>query len=312
MEYIQLEGSDLEISRIGFGCCPMGQYGWGKTQENELIKAVQIAFDSGVNLFDTADIYGLGVSEAVLSKALGAKRKRALIASKFGVRQSEQGKTYYDNSPEWIESALIGSLRRLRTDYIDIYQLHYWDTKTPFEAIFETLEKQKSAGKIRYYGITNLYEKQLIGVTLPKELISFSLEYSLAKRTHENSIDTILKKWGLIFMSWGSMGQGIFSGRYSKATRFPENDRRSRAIYTNFHGEKLHINLLILDKMKKLLDSYPGITLPQIALRWILDRYKRSVALVGIKKPEQISENIGATGWRIQKDDLRYLDLISR
>ena len=130
MEYITLKNSDLEVSRFCMGGCPMGGYGWGNVQKTELVDAVRTALDNGVNYFDTADTYGLGQSEMTLAEALGADRKRVVIQTKFGVRQGEKG-TFYDNSPEYIEEALDASLKRLNTDYIDIYTLHYRDGRTP-------------------------------------------------------------------------------------------------------------------------------------------------------------------------------------
>ena len=118
----------------------MGGYGWGNVQESELIDAVHAALDQGVNFFDTADTYGLGQSEITLGKALGSRRKDVVVASKFGVRVGD-GKTVYDNSPAWIEEALHGSLKRLGTDYIDLYQVHYRDGITPIGLVVETLEK---------------------------------------------------------------------------------------------------------------------------------------------------------------------------
>ena len=145
MEYISLQNSDLNVSRICMGGCPMGQYGWGQVDEKKLIRAVEQALEEGVNFFDTADTYGLGTSEKTLAKALGSKRQEAVIADKFGVRV-ENGHTFYDNSPEWIEQALEGSLKRLNTDYIDLYQIHYRDNKTPIGEVVETLERMKKKG----------------------------------------------------------------------------------------------------------------------------------------------------------------------
>ena len=150
MEYITLKKSDLKVSRICMGGCPMGQYGWGKVQEEDLLAAVRKAVDIGINFFDTADTYGLGTSERNLAKAFGNKRKDVVIADKFGVRV-ENGRTWYDNSPQWIMKALENSLRRLHTDYIDLYQIHYRDGKTPLGEVVETLEKIRKKGYIRYY-----------------------------------------------------------------------------------------------------------------------------------------------------------------
>ena len=160
MEYITLKNSDLQVSRICMGGCPMGQYGWGDVQEKLLLDAVSEALERGINFFDTADTYGLGTSERTLAKALGARRSVVVIADKFGVRV-ENGRTFYDNSPEWIRKALEGSLERLSTDYIDLYQIHYRDQVTPISAVVETLEQMKEKGYIRYYGLSNIHQSDL-------------------------------------------------------------------------------------------------------------------------------------------------------
>ena len=142
------------------GGCPMGQYGWGEVQEQELIDAVHAALDCGVNFFDTADTYGLGTSELTLGKALGTRRSQAVIATKFGVRAGS-GETTYDNSPEWIRTACEESLKRLGTDYIDLYQVHYRDGKTDIHTVVDTLQQLQQQGKIRYFGLSNIKDADL-------------------------------------------------------------------------------------------------------------------------------------------------------
>ena len=149
MEYINLKNSDIKVSRFCMGGCPMGQYGWGEVQEKDLLDAIAQAVDLGVNYFDTADTYGLGQAEITLGKGLGTHRKDVVIQSKFGVRAG-QGKTIYDNTPDYIQQALDQSLNRLRTDYIDIYVIHYRDYTTPIEEVVEKLRNLKNEGKIRY------------------------------------------------------------------------------------------------------------------------------------------------------------------
>ena len=191
MEYITLKNSDLKVSRICMGGCPMGQYGWGKVQEKDLLDTVSAALDSGINFFDTADTYGLGTSEKTLAKALGNKRQDAVIADKFGVRV-ENGHTFYDNSPEWIRKALERSLKRLNTDYIDLYQIHYRDNKTPISEVVETLEDLKKKGYIRYYGLSNIHKgdlDELLGYR--GRFVSFQDEYSLACRKNEEDITSV-------------------------------------------------------------------------------------------------------------------------
>lgn len=312
MEYITLGNSDLEVSRLGFGCCPMGMHGWGVTDKRDLVSAVRIALDEGVTLFDTADIYGLGMSESILGEALGSRRSKAVIASKFGARRTKEGQTVYDNSISWIRTALEESLKRLNTDYIDLYQLHYWDRVTPLDEIFEFLERSRTAGKIRYYGVTNIDVLDGGIKKMPDGLVSFSFEYSLANRKFEERIMRLAIGHHLGFLSWGSLGQGVLSGKYSENTVFSETDRRNRSVYVNFHGKTFKKNLEIVSEMKRLLVSYPDKTLPQMAIRWILDYLNFGVVLVGIKKPAQIKENCRAFGWNLNKKDIHFLDRLSR
>lgn len=300
-EYVNFPVLDLKVSRIGFGCCPMGQYDWGATDEHELIEAVHVALDCGITFFDTADVYGLGVSELVLGKALKGKRESAIIATKFGVRR-ENGRTFLDNSRKWINRAVDASLSRLGTDYTDLYQLHYWDKKTPIDETLCALQSLRNSGKIRAFGVTNI-DLCGHGITQPVDgLASFSFEYSLANRVFEPVVYANQEKSGLCFLSWGSLGQGILSGKYDQNTTLPETDRRKLEVYVNFHGEKLAHNLRIVDYMREILPHYENKTLTQMAIRWILDQIPFSIALTGIKRTEQLKENCGGLGWKIDKE----------
>lgn len=303
IESIYVSALNKMVSRLGFGCCPMGGHGWGITDEKELIEAVHTALDYSINFFDTADIYGIGVSEKVLGRALKAKRNKAIIATKFGVRRGYD-KTFYDNSLKWIKQAVDLSLSRLQTDYIDLYQIHYWDKKTPIEEIFNILSDLQKQGKILTFGVTNIDLVEKSFVQPIDKLASFSFEYSLANRIHESQINSMHEKLGPCFLSWGSLGQGILSGKYNQNTKFAENDRRRRKIYCNFHGEKLEQNLRIVNYIQSILPYYKNKTIVQIAIRWILDYIPFSIALTGIKRKEQLIENIGALNWRLNKEHL--------
>lgn len=310
MEYIKLKNSDLTVSRLCIGGCPMGGYGWGDVQEQELIDAVHTALDNGINFFDTADTYGLGQSEKTLGKALGNRRNRAVIATKFGVRAGN-GVTIYDNSPEYIKSALDSSLQRLGTDYIDLYQVHYRDKVTPFEIVIETLEAAKKSGKIRYYGLSNIHESD-VGEIKPFEgkIISFQDEYSLAERKNEKDIRFFSKELQMTPLTWGSLGQGILTGKYDRNTIFGSNDRRSRDIYVNFHGEKLLRNLEIVEAMKEIAKVHQK-PVSAVAIRFILDWLEGAVALVGMKRSSQILGNMEGTDWKLSMEELEILDKIS-
>ena len=310
MEYTTLKNSDLKVSRICMGGCPMGGYGWGEVQENELIDAVHAALDQGITFFDTADTYGLGQSEITLGKALGEHRKDVIVASKFGVRAGN-GKTVYDNSPEWIREALHGSLERLGTDYIDLYQIHYRDNITPISVVVETLEDLQKQGYIRYFGLSNIHREDL------KELqpyvgkfVSFQDEYSLACRKNEADMLMIADQMRMTPLTWGSLGQGILTGKYDKNTVFDSNDRRSRDIYVNFHGEKLLKNLEIVEVLKKIAKEHEK-SVASVAIRFILDYLPESVVLCGAKRPSQIIGNAEGAGWSLSKEEIEMLKKIS-
>lgn len=312
MEYITLKNSDLKVSRLCMGGCPMGQYGWGDVQENELIDAVHAALDRGITMFDTADTYGLGQSERILAKALGKRRKDVVIADKFGVRVGSKG-TVYDNSPKYIREALDSSLQRLETDYIDLYQVHYRDNFTPLSAVIDTLEKLKTAGKIRYYGLSNIHEKDYDEIKpYIGQIVSVQDEYSLACRKNEMDLLRLSEEFRITPLTWGSLGQGILTGKYTKDNvTFGADDRRSRDVYVNFHGDKLVKNLRIVEVMKEIAVRYDK-PVSAVAIRYILDFIPKSVVLVGAKRPSQIIGNIEGTDWKLAEDDIRKLDEISK
>ena len=311
MEYIKLKNSDIQVSRLGCGGCPFGGYGWGVTDENEIIDAVHTALDSGIIFFDTADTYGLGQSETVLGKALGEHRKNVVIATKFGVRVG-QGKTFYDNSPEWIQTALEGSLKRLGTDYIDVYQVHYRDGVTPVSVVVETLEKMQRKGYIRCFGLSNVYEKDIEELKQFKgKFVSFQNEYSLACRKHEEDMLILSRDLSMTPITWGSLGQGILTGKYTKDNvNFGSDDRRSREIYVNFHGEKLEKNLEIVEVMKQIAARH-NKPVSAVAIRFILDYLPESVVLCGAKRPSQMSGNVQGTDWKLDMEELELLKQVS-
>lgn len=312
MEYIKLHNSDVTVSRLCMGGCPMGGYGWGQTQEQELIDAVHAAIDNGITFFDTADTYGLGQSEITLGKGLAGNRDKVIIQSKFGVRAGS-GKTFYDNSPAYIQEALEKSLQRIGTDYIDLYVIHYRDYSTPIEAVVEKLCELRDAGKIRYFGLSNIHEDG-IDELLPYKgmFVSCQNEYSLACRKYENELLKVRELLDVNPMTWGSLGQGILTGKYTKDNvNFGSDDRRSRDIYVNFHGEKLMKNLEIVEVMKKIAENH-NKPVSGVAIRYILDYLPESVVLCGAKRPSQIVGNIEGTDWHLSGEEIKELDNISK
>lgn len=311
MEYLTLAHSDLKVSRLCMGGCPLGEYGWGAVDHNALVRTVEAAVDNGITMFDTADVYGLGSSEKTLGQALGQKRNQVVIATKFGVR-IENGITYYDNSCEWIRKAVEGSLKRLNTDYIDLYQIHYRDGKTPLSEVVDSLQVLRKEGKIRYFGLSNITVEDITEIIpLQEQFVSFQDEYSLATRTNETIIQGVQETLSLTPMTWGSLGQGILSGKYSKDVCFQKDDRRSRDIYTNFHGDKLLHNLAIVEELSKIA-QLNGHSIASIAIRFILDYIRGSIVLVGIKNEGQLLSNLETMEFSLVKEQIDNLLAISK
>ena len=293
----------------------MGGYDWGDTQEQDFIDAIHAAIDNGVNFFDTADTYGLGQSEETLAKGVEGHRHDVVIQSKFGVRVMRDmvgSKTIYDNSPSYIRKALEGSLQRLKTDYIDIYTIHYRDCSTPIDDVMACLELLKNEGKIRYAGISNIHGDGA------NELIPYrgffptcQNEFSLACRKNEEDLKTVKDKVGALPMTWGSLGQGILTGKYGSDVKFNENDRRRREAYVNFHGEKLYHNLHIVDTMKPIAEAH-GKSCAATAIRFILDYLDDSIVTAGVKNVRQMKSNLEGLDWKLDKAELEELDRVSR
>ena len=299
----------LHNKRLAFGCEQLGGYEWGAVDPGEVTAAIGEAIERGVRLFDTADCYGRGRSETLLGQALAPNRARVLIATKFGVRLDDSGGVTYDSSPEWAQQALEESLRRLRTETVDLFQMHYWDGVTPLHALFDRLERLRGQGKIRWYGVTNLEPRQGLPDGYPG-LVSASLEYSLLERNHERAARQVFAA-GLTFLSYGSLGQGMLSGKYRPGERFGADDRRSRPQYRNFHGERLQRNLRIVERLEALA-LQEGVTASQLAIAWILQQLPGSAVLVGIKRVAQLSDILGALDLRIPEAVHSVLDEVSR
>lgn len=307
MEYGYIGNSELHASRLGFGCLALGGHGVGNIDFNELKRAVDLAIFSGINYFDTADIYGLGQSEELLGKWINEKRNDLIISSKFGVRRSDDGNIFYDNSVKWIEEALQSSLRRLKTDYIDLYFLHHYDGITPFEEIFDALEKERKKGKIRNYGVSNVsYDDICEYLSDYPGLVAHQNEFSLVNR--ENEVDILnFEKNKVSLTAFGCLGQGILTGKYDKNVSFPSNDSRNNKKYINFHEDKLEKNLKILSIMKSFADNL-SVSTAQFAIRWILDKFSSSIPILGVKNPSQLEGLLYSTSFIIPNDYIKELD----
>lgn len=307
MEYITLPRTDIKVSQICFGGGQLGGFGWGDYDLKETIYAAEEGIEKGLNFFDTADCYGLGNSELNLGRIIQNRRDEIIVSSKFGVKVTKNGKKIgYDNSVKYIKQAIEGSLRRLNTDYIDLYQVHYWDSVTPIEEVFAYLENLCTQGKIRAYGINNFSASNINIVDYPG-FVNCSFEYSLVNREKEKAIQKHINN-NTAFFAYGALGQGILSGKYGAVNNFGDKDQRRLERYVNFYGEKLERNLSIVNDIKEMLKNYNNISCSQIALRWIIQKIPNSVIITGIKNTRQLLDNLHVFDFFLTEEEFNRLE----
>ncbi|WP_417620881.1 aldo/keto reductase [Parasphingorhabdus sp.] len=283
---MSLLGHDL--FPMGFGCGPLGVHGFGDVDIVECRKAATLAAEQGVNFFDTSDAYGRGVSEEQLAQALGPLRKNILISTKGGIRFDGQGKVFYDCSVPWLEQAMDASLRRLKTDFIDLYQLHYWDRKTPLEDIFSFFERCCEKGKIGGYGVSNLDlsgRSKSFFASFPN-FQSHSEEFSMVHQNCAAQIDAMVNIVpSCLFLATGVLAQGLLSGKYNDRASFGDNDRRAKSHYTNFSDRKIALTRPLIALMQK-----ENISPVSIAAAWVARTLPNGLPLVGIKSRTHLSD----------------------
>jgi aryl-alcohol dehydrogenase-like predicted oxidoreductase len=297
----------MEIPCLGLGCWQLGGHGWGQTSEPEIIKAIHKAIEKGLTLFDTAPIYGLGHSEEMLGKIIAGKRKDVIIATKVGLRwKTDNGfSRHNDCSQANILKEIDASLKRLNTDYIDIYQIHWPDPATPIADTLAVMEKLKQAGKIKEIGCCNFTLDLLKEALQYGHIARLQMPYSLIDRTIEADLLPFCQTQNIAVIAYNTIAQGILTGHFDTARKFGSDDHRSRHQY--FQPQELAKNLAIAEKVKavaKKINRQPV----QVALRWILDNQIVTSALFGVTKTQQLEENLGALDFKLSKNDMEYLN----
>jgi aryl-alcohol dehydrogenase-like predicted oxidoreductase len=306
MEFRKLGQTSLNVSRIGFGCWAIGGHGYGAVEDGESIRAIRKALDLGVNFFDTADVYGFGHSEEILSQALGNRRHDVVIATKFGVRWDDSGRTFRDCSARAVMEAVDGSLRRLKLDCIPLYQIHWYDGETPLAETMEALRKCQEAGKVRDLGCSN-FSLDLIRESFQNGcLATIQLPFSIGQKESEETLRICHDTLGMGTLAYSVLIRGLLTGKYGIESHFGDKDTRSRD--EHFTGPRL-LNHLALTEALRSASRRHGISVVQGAIRWVLDQPYITAAIVGAKSSAQIEENVGAVsktiGCRMFSDELR-------
>ncbi len=286
------------LSQLCFGCEPLGGTDWGAVDVVEIERAIDRALSLGIDFFDTADVYGLGLSEERLSQALGQRRHDVVIATKGGVswsRPSSQARARitHDSSPRYIRSAVDNSLRRLRLDVLPIYFVHWPDPRTPIEATFSELEKLRTEGKIKSLGCSNYSAEQVLRACEAATVEYVQLPINVLEGALGADMMEACARHRLRIVAYNVLAQGLLTGKYSESSRFPADDRRSRLPL--FQGQQYRDALVKVAQVSETA-ALEKLTTAQYAVRWVLRQPLVASAIVGIKSVKQLDENAVASG----------------
>jgi len=303
MRYKQLGKSDLNVSVVGLGTWAMGGDFWGKVDDDQSIATIREAVDNGVNLIDTAPIYGKGHAETVVGKAIKGIRDKVLIATKCGLSITKGG---HDLRPESIRKEIDESLSRLGVDVIDLYQIHWPDPKTPLEDTMNELAKIKKAGKVRYLGVSNFDTALMSQAMAVTDIVSLQPQYSLLSREIEAEILPFCRQHNIGILSYGSLGAGVLAGKFTTPPKPDEGDKR--AMFYPFFREPLWSKAMKLVDVLKEIAAEHQKPVSHVAINWVNQQEGVATALVGAKTPAQAAENAAAGAWELSKEELDKIE----
>jgi len=309
MEFTKINNIDQEISRIGLGTWAIGGWLWGGSDRQECIRTIHKAIDLGINLIDSAPVYGFGLSEEIVGDAISetGSRNKIIIATKAGLEWNN-GKVYRNSSKERILKEIDDSLKRLQTDYIDLYQIHWPDPLVPVEETAEVMSMLLKQGKIRAIGVSNFTPEQMELFSSVTELHTCQPPYNLFERGIEENVLPYCKGKNIRMLLYGALCRGLLSGKMRIDTEFKGDDLRNfdpkfkKNMYENY--------LLTVEKLNDFANKRFDKNVLHLSVRWVLDVCESDISLWGARKPEQLNEVPEISGWNIDADSIKEIDLI--
>lgn len=305
MEHRYLGG--MEVSAMALGCvdfCPVGYYGC-RNEKNDIIKLIRHAYESGITLFDTAEIYGMNVSEEWLGEALQPVRDKVKIETKFGFGVAENQPGILNSKPEHIRRAVEGSLRRLRTDHIDMLYQHRVDPEVPMEEVAETVKGLMKEGKVLHWGLSEASARSIRRAHAVQPLSAVESEYAIWWREPETKIFPTLEELGIGFVAYAPLGRGFLTGAFDENSRFELPDRR--AVLPRFAPEAMKHNMPLI-RLIETWSQRKGVTPAQFALVWTLSQKDWIIPVPGTTKVAHFDELMGAKTVRLSKEELVAFD----
>jgi aryl-alcohol dehydrogenase-like predicted oxidoreductase len=308
MDYLDIAGLTPRASRVALGTWAIGGWMWGGSDEQEAIRTIHTALDQGITLIDTAPVYGFGRSEEIVGRALaaGAKRQSVLIATKAGLGWSAAG-PFRDARPERIKHEIDQSLRRLRTDYIDLYQIHWPDPLVPIAETAGAMRELLLAGKIRAIGVSNFDPGQMDAFRSVAPLHTIQPPYNLFERGVETGILPYARRHGIAVLAYGALCRGLLSGKVKANTQFSGDDLRK--VDPKFQQPRLREYLSAVGALDSFARRRYQKDVLALAVRWILDRGD-TIALWGARRPDQLDAVDEAAGWSLDAEALSRIDRI--
>ena len=308
MKIRKLGNTDLYLSEVGFGAWAIGggnwQFGWGPQDDEESIAAIRRALELGVNWIDTAAIYGLGHSEEMVAKAVDGIREDVIIVTKCSLVWDEKGNITSSLKADSVRQECENSLRRLNTDRIDLYQIHWPDDSHHIEEGWEVIGRLIDEGKIRYGGVSNFHVEHLSRVQKLHPVASLQPPYSILRRSIEEEELPYCKENDIGVIAYSPMHCGMLTGSFDIG-RVAENDWRRKA--QEFQEPNLSLNLEFVRELQPIADKYVK-TIAQLSVAWVLRQDVVTSAIVGARRPSQIEETVGGSGWSIDTEDLEKID----
>ncbi len=302
MQKRKLGNSNLEISALGLGCMGLS-YGYGPATDNvQAVSLVRAAVDRGVTFFDTAEVYGPYLNEEVVGEALAPVRDQVVIATKFGFTFGDDNKQQILNSrPEHIRRAVEGSLKRLKTDVIDLLYQHRVDPEVPIEDVAGTVKDLIAEGKVKHFGLSEAGVQTIRRAHAVQPVAALQSEYSLWWREPEENILPALEELGIGFVPFSPLGKGFLTGVIKDGTIFGSDDFRSKV--PRFSPEAIRANQTLVDLLGQIAEN-KGVTAAQIALAWLLAQKPWIVPIPGTTKLHRLEENLGAVSVELSQTDL--------
>jgi aryl-alcohol dehydrogenase-like predicted oxidoreductase len=309
MEFVSISGTNLTASRIGLGTWAMGGWMWGGSDEDESVRSIRAALDKGINLIDTAPVYGFGRSEEIVGRAIAesGKREQVILSTKVGLEWRD-GNVFRNSTRERILGEIEDSLRRLRTDYIDIYHVHWPDPLVPIEETAETMALLYGQGKIRAIGVSNYSPQQMEQFRKVAPLHVDQPPYNLFERQIEQDVLPFALQNSISTLTYGSLCRGLLSGRMKPDTQFTGDDLRK--VDPKFQPPRFAQYLQAVERLDRFARENYGKPVLDLAIRWTLDQPGVSVALWGARNPEQLAPVESAVWWKLSPEALQSIDQI--